>query len=142
MHSVENRENSHWKYISSNQLFSDFFSKCVAFTKFLQKIKKSLQLHSPQHTVEIMEFYCHDFIAKIPSNQLFTKELHSKLNWRKNICVAENFSFFHTALAEKISSNQLLHTVLAINEIFRQIEAKPSTFPWNLHCKKPSFEKN
>ena len=23
---------------------------------------------------EIMEIYCHDFVAKIPSNQLFTKE--------------------------------------------------------------------
>ena len=28
---------SHWKKNSSNQLFSDFFSKSIAFTKFLQK---------------------------------------------------------------------------------------------------------
>ena len=36
LHSVEKREiYSHRKNISSNQLFRDFFSKCVAFTKFL-----------------------------------------------------------------------------------------------------------
>ena len=37
-HSVEKREIlSHWKKISSNQLFSNFFSKTIAFTKFLRK---------------------------------------------------------------------------------------------------------
>ena len=34
---VEKRQNSHRKNISSNQLFSDFISKNVAFTKFLPK---------------------------------------------------------------------------------------------------------
>ena len=35
---VEKREIlSHWKKNSSNQLFSDFFSKTIAFTKFLRK---------------------------------------------------------------------------------------------------------
>ena len=32
---------SHRKNISSNQLFSDFISKCVAFTKFLPKKRES-----------------------------------------------------------------------------------------------------
>ena len=37
-HSVEKREIlSHWKKISSNQLFSNLFSKTNAFTKFLRK---------------------------------------------------------------------------------------------------------
>ena len=40
-------------------------------------IKKS------SHSVEITEFYCHHFFAKIPWNQLFAKELYSKLIWRK-----------------------------------------------------------
>ena len=46
---VEKRENSHRKNISSNQLFSNSFRKCVAFTKFLtinknvtKKVGKSL----------------------------------------------------------------------------------------------------
>ena len=67
---------------------------------------------------KLWNFYCHDFIAKIPSNQLFTKELHSKLIWRKNICVAVNFSFFHS-----------VHTVwknikfsAAMQNFFRQID--------------------
>ena len=37
-HSVEKWEIlSHWKFFSSNQLFSNFFSKTIAFTKFLRK---------------------------------------------------------------------------------------------------------
>ena len=54
------------------------------------------------HTVGITEFCCHNFVAKIPSNQLFTKELYSKLIWRKKFCVAVNFSFFHTAHCGKM----------------------------------------
>ena len=39
--------------------------------------------------------------ANFPLNQRFTKELHSKLIWRKNICVAVNFSFFHTVQCDR-----------------------------------------
>ena len=39
LHSVEKwKIYCHWKKISSNQLFSNFFSKNVIFTKFLLKI--------------------------------------------------------------------------------------------------------
>ena len=48
------------------------------------------------HTVESTNSFCHDFYAKIPSNQSFTTELYYNLIWRKKICVAVNFSFFHT----------------------------------------------
>ena len=38
VHSVEKREIlCHWKEISSKQLFSNFFSKTIVFTKFLRK---------------------------------------------------------------------------------------------------------
>ena len=52
----------------------------------------------PHCGVEITEFYCQVFVAKIPSNQLsfLLKELeiYSKLIWRgKKICVA-NFPYF------------------------------------------------
>ena len=46
--------------------------------------------------VEITEFYCQDLVAKIPSNQLFTSELYTKLIWRRKICLAVNFKFSHT----------------------------------------------
>ena len=39
LHSVENREIlCHWNFFSSNQLFSNFFRKNIAFTKFLSKM--------------------------------------------------------------------------------------------------------
>ena len=42
MHSVEKREilSPHRKNISSNQLFSNFFSKTVTFTEFLPKMRE------------------------------------------------------------------------------------------------------
>ena len=99
------------------------------------------------HTVEIMELYCHDFVAKIPSNQLFTKELPFKLIWRKNICLAENFSFFHTVeiteiySSQKISSNQLFSnlsskTLLSRNFCLKIVRVNFRNFhseqiPWN-----------
>jgi len=39
----------------------------------------------PHCAVEIPEFYCHHFVAKIPSNQLFTKEVYSKTDLTKDI---------------------------------------------------------
>ena len=42
VHTVEITEiYSHWKNISSNHLFSNFFSKTVTFTKFLPKKRES-----------------------------------------------------------------------------------------------------
>ena len=62
-HSVEKREIlSHWKKISSNQLFSNFFSKTIAFTKFLRKKceREFLQFpHCGEHNVEKTKIYCH-----------------------------------------------------------------------------------
>ena len=49
LHSVEKwKIYSHWKNISSNQLFSDFVSKNVIFTEFLPKKCESKFLQSPQ----------------------------------------------------------------------------------------------
>ena len=76
-HSVEKREIlSHWKYFSSNQLFSSFFSKTIDLTKFLRKKSEREFLQFPHcaHTVKITEFDCHNFVAKIPSNELFYKK--------------------------------------------------------------------
>jgi len=44
----------------------------IDFTKYFSSDTK-ISL-TPHHTVEITEFYCHDFFAKIPSNQCFTKD--------------------------------------------------------------------
>ena len=48
---------SHRKNISSNHLFSNFFSKNDAFTKFLPEKCESKLIKFPQHTVEI---YSHE----------------------------------------------------------------------------------
>ena len=75
-----------------------------------------------------MEFYCHNFIAKIPSNQLFTKELPSKLIWRKNICMAENFSSFHTVNnVQQILSRKLLQNI-SWNHFIEQVFSKIRDF--------------
>ena len=77
---------------SSNQLFSNFFGKTIAFTKFLRKNCERERIfvffHTVSHTVEITEFHCHSFSANFSSNQRFTKELYWKLVWRKKIPVA------------------------------------------------------
>ena len=64
---------SHRKNISSNHLFSDFFSKNVVFTRFLQKMRESEFVELPHwwefcdtvvHSVVIHEFLSHDFLRK------------------------------------------------------------------------------
>ena len=55
---------SHWKNISSNHLFSNFFSKHVAFTKFLPKMRESKFPKLPHCE-------CHTFLAKISWKQRF-----------------------------------------------------------------------
>ena len=62
---------SHWKNISWNQLFSNFYSmyvKPVAFTKFLLK---KCEREFSHHTVEFAEIYSHTFLAKISWKQRF-----------------------------------------------------------------------
>ena len=71
------------------------------------------------HSVEITQIYCHHFVAKIPWNHLFTKELHSKLFWRKKICEAVKFSFFHNVCT--------LCTMWKVN--FRYFDN--AKIPWN-----------
>ena len=63
---------SHWKKDSSNQVVSKFFSENVTFTKFLRKkcerefVKFPLWFLVFLH-ITLWKFYCHDFVAKIPS---------------------------------------------------------------------------
>ena len=45
----------HWKNISSNQLFSDFVSKNIVFTKFLPKKCESEFLQIPQCAYQIVK---------------------------------------------------------------------------------------
>ena len=42
------------------------------------------------------EFYCHSIFANFPANQHFTKGIYCKSIWRKTLCVAVNFTFFHS----------------------------------------------
>ena len=96
-HCVEKWKISLTKKILSNQFFSNLFSEAVTFTKFLPTWER-IPFHNVHfHTVENTEFYCHDFLAKIPSNQRFTKELYYELIWRKkNLCGGEFLVFPHS----------------------------------------------
>ena len=54
---------------------------CIDFTENFQNIHKNRGgelLPFPHHSVEITEFYCHNFFANFPSNQHFTKGLYCK----------------------------------------------------------------
>ena len=85
VHSVEKREIlSHQKNISQNQLFSNFSSKTVDFTKFLSKLFEREFLQFP-HTLcssvwkNTIKRYQH-FFCQI---NIFTKELTKELISRK-----------------------------------------------------------
>ena len=70
-----------------------FFLASLNFS-FFQIIEIS-QSHSRAHC-ENCGILLPQFFRKFSSNYRFTKELYNKLIWRKKICVAVNFSFFHT----------------------------------------------
>jgi len=79
---------SPWINFLSNWLFSNFFPNTIAFTKFLWKECEREFLQFPYcktHSMEITEFYCHSFFAKIPSNWCFTKENCYEFIWREKI---------------------------------------------------------
>ena len=91
-YSVETREfYSHRKNISSNQLvFSDFFSKCVAFTKFLPKKCESKFMYFP-HCALVISTLCSSLSQKNSWNQLnlhlfwfsFENVEFTKFLWKK-----------------------------------------------------------
>ena len=110
-HSVEKREIlSHWKKISSNHLFSNFYSKTNAFTKFLQKKceREFLQFphcvfrsrdYSTAHSLEITEIYSRTFVTKkFRENNVFTREVTKGMISRNIFWLRVNFSFLHTVL--------------------------------------------
>ena len=103
LHSVEKREIlSQWKKISSNQIFSNFFSKTITFTNILRTKCEREFLQFPHHTVgiarnlshhsvEIMEIYFHTCEINVS-----TKEITKKLIWRNIFSMRVNFAFSHT----------------------------------------------
>ena len=88
----ENFRNFHTVEIA--EIFSHFFHK--NFVKAIVLLNKLLNNDLTNFfSVCIMKIYCLTFVAKIPSNHLavFTKELFSKLIWRKKICMLQNLYF-------------------------------------------------
>ena len=96
MHSVEKNEKFFLteKKISSNQLFSNFFSKTIAFTKFLRQMCEREFLQFPHcgmwylrfknfheksslfYSVEITEIYSRtNFWQKFRENNVFPKKV-------------------------------------------------------------------
>ena len=98
VHTVEKQKNfSHRKNISSNHLFSNFFSKYVGFTKFFPKYSESKFQKVPHCAVEITEIYSHTFLTKIRESNLFTKEVTKELISRKKFDEIEFRDFSHCA---------------------------------------------
>ena len=71
---------SHWKKISSNQLFSNFFSKTVTFTKFLPKMHES---KFPEFPHCALQWICNRFHGK-------NREIETR-----TICVLELWMWLH-----------------------------------------------
>ena len=77
-HSVEKwKIYSHWRKISSNQLFSNFFSKTVTFTKFLsKKCEREFLVFPHSLTVwKLHKFSLTLFCQKFRETNGFTKEI-------------------------------------------------------------------
>ena len=80
-HSVEKREIlSHRKKISWNQLFSNFFSETVTFTKFLPK-KRESKFPKFAHCLEKWKIYSHR--KKISSNQLISNSFSKTVTFTR-----------------------------------------------------------
>ena len=99
MHSVEIAEIlSNWKKISSNQLFSNFFSKTVDFTRFLPS-----EISSYTHLQKFRE--------RNVSTALALKKLLD--SWFDGIFLfvrGVNFSVFHIVTVDHISCKHILLT--------------------------------
>ena len=94
------------KVFSSNQLFSNFFSKAIAFTKFLRKKceREFLEfLHCA--VLKLRNFSLTLFWQKFRESNGFTKEIPKKFRSRNIFSVSENFSFstLHCAFSTSIS---------------------------------------
>ena len=111
--------------ISSNQLFSNLFSKTVAFTKFLPKTSEAISAQHSVHSVEKWKMYCYTvwklqkftltyFWQKFRESNVFTKGNTKELIWRNIFSVRVNFSFFTSLcyVLKFFSSNQLFNTSL------------------------------
>ena len=98
-HSLEKREIlSRWKKISSNQLFSNFISKSIAFTKFLQKKCERDFLQFPH--CALWNYRNSLSMKKISSNQLFSNFFSKSIAFTKYLgkkCERDFLQFPHCA---------------------------------------------
>ena len=90
----KNEKFCHWKKISSNHLFSNFFSKTNAFTKVLRKKCEREFLQFPHFESALWKLW--NFTVTVFSQIFRQINVLLKNFRRKIICLAVNFSFFHT----------------------------------------------
>ena len=96
-HTVLWKNNEKFNVTKIFRQINSFFSKNVTFHEILLKIC-ARQNRSNYHTVEITEFCCHDFFAKIPSNHFFAKEVYSLSCFDgKKLRGSDFFVFLHCA---------------------------------------------
>ena len=77
-------------------LKNNSWNQLLSFSNFFSENVDSIWRKNVDFSVKIVNVF--HSVAKIPSNQLFTKEAYSKLVWRKKLCVSKFLAFPHCAL--------------------------------------------
>ena len=108
LHSVEKWKIwSHWKNISSNQLFSDLFiSRTVAFTKFLLKKCERLKFHN-LHTVH----YTVWILGKMWKKKLFRQINFTYALLSRNFCHKSVIVNFRACIAIAVQRTKRFHGI-------------------------------
>ena len=143
---------SHQKNISSNQLFSKFFSKNVAFTKFVPKKCESKFSFLPHCTATLWSLrnFCItwelfreiNFIINYLLKKLFSRKCFKK-SWYKNfvnstVCCINPFLEFFRAKKGKLQNTQFYTFFrqtnpkdICITQFHEFFHEGTSSFPWN-----------
>ena len=110
------------KKISSNQLFGDFFSKTVTFTKYLPKMRESKFPYFPHCVVcwTVWKWLSPFFWQKFRESNISTKQITKWLIWRNIYTARVNFSFtFRTNfLWNSFTNQQWIILMKRFHEIF------------------------
>ena len=130
------RQNNSWfLYLVKLLLSRNFCQKCVRLNR------------SDFHTTvwKLRNFTAIVFSQIFRQINVLQKNFHSKLIWRKKICVVVNFSFFHNC-TKNISWNQLLSNFFIktvaftklwpqnVRENLQNFDTVHTVFPQFTHC--------
>ena len=111
IHSVVKWKNSQQKNISSNQLFSIFFSKTFVSRNFCQK-------KSGSTVWKFRKFSLIHFWQKFRESTVFTKEFTKELISRNIFSVRDNFAFFQTVRSKSNFTEKIFREINSLGTSF------------------------